>query len=94
MPGVPQELIEHSLDVSKTAKPIKQRPRWFARDKKEAIRAEVNRLLAAGFIKEVYHPEWLANLVLVRKRIINGGYALIISISTNTILRTPSACLV
>jgi hypothetical protein len=23
MPGVPQELIEHSLDVSKTAKPIK-----------------------------------------------------------------------
>jgi hypothetical protein len=23
MPGVPQELIEHSLDVSKIAKPIK-----------------------------------------------------------------------
>jgi hypothetical protein len=35
---------------------------------KEAIRVEVNRLLAASFIKEVYHPEWLANPVLVRKK--------------------------
>jgi hypothetical protein len=67
MLGVPQELIEYSLDVSKTTKPIKQKLRWFAQDKKEAIRVEVNRLLAAGFIKEVYHSEWLANLVLVRK---------------------------
>jgi hypothetical protein len=56
------------LDVSKTAKPIKQKLRRFTRDKKEAIRVEVNQLLAAGFIKEVYHPEWLANLVLVRKK--------------------------
>jgi hypothetical protein len=40
----------------------------FTQDKKEAIRVEVNRLLAAGFIKEVYHPEWLANPVLVRKK--------------------------
>jgi hypothetical protein len=32
------------------------------------IRVEVNRLLAAGFIKEVYHPEWLVNPVLVRKK--------------------------
>jgi hypothetical protein len=24
--------------------------------------------LAAGFIKEVYHPEWLANPVLVKKK--------------------------
>jgi hypothetical protein len=56
MPGVHRHLIEHSLNVSKTAKPIKQKLRWFAHDKKEAIRVEVTRLLAAGFIKEVYHP--------------------------------------
>jgi hypothetical protein len=67
MPGVPQHLIEHSLNISKTARPIKQKLRWLARDKKEAIRAEVTRLLAAGFIKEVYHSNWLANSVLVRK---------------------------
>ena len=34
----------------------------------EAIRVEVTWLLAASFIKEVYHPEWLANTVLVRKK--------------------------
>jgi len=68
MPGVPRSLIEHSLNVSKAARPIKQKLRWFARDKKEAIRTEITWLLAAGFIKEVYHPDWLANPVLVRKK--------------------------
>ena len=66
MPSVPRRLIEHSLDVSKTAKPIKQKLRRFSHEKKEVVRVEVTRLLAAGFIKEVYHPEWLANPVLVR----------------------------
>ena len=28
---------------------------------------EVNKLLAANFIKEVYYPEWLANVVMVKK---------------------------
>ena len=28
---------------------------------------EVTKLLAAGFIREVHYPEWLANVVLVRK---------------------------
>ena len=68
MPGVPQEKIEHSLNVSPTAKPIKQKLRRFVPDKKEAIRVEIKWLLAAGFIKEVYHPDWLANPVLVRKK--------------------------
>jgi len=68
MPGVLRNLIEHSLNVSKTARPIKQKLRQFARDKKEAVRTEITWLLAAGFIKEVYHPDWLANPVLVRKK--------------------------
>ena len=65
MLGVPWEKIEHSLNVSPTAKPIKQKLRRFAPHKKEAIRIEIKQLLAAEFIKEVYHPKWLANPVLV-----------------------------
>jgi hypothetical protein len=42
MPRAPRELIEQSLDVSKSAKPIKQKLRRFALDKKEVIRVEVN----------------------------------------------------
>jgi len=56
MAGVPQNLIEHSLNVSKTARPIKQKLRRFARDKKETIRTEITRLLAAEFIKEIGSP--------------------------------------
>jgi hypothetical protein len=41
MPGVAMHPIEHSLNVSKTARPIKQKLRWFTCDKKEAIRIEV-----------------------------------------------------
>ena len=28
---------------------------------------EVNKLLAANFIREVYYPEWLADVVMVKK---------------------------
>ena len=72
MPGVPREEAEHSLDLDKKAKPVKQWLRRFAQDGKEAIRVEVTQLLAAGFIREVAHPDWLANPVLVKKK--NGEW--------------------
>ena len=28
---------------------------------------DVNKLLSAGFIREVYYPDWLANIILVKK---------------------------
>jgi hypothetical protein len=68
MPGVPRELIEHSLNVHPQAVPKKQHLRRFAHDKREAIKREIARLLAAGFIKEVIHPEWVAYPVLVKKK--------------------------
>ena len=72
MPGVYREVIEHTLNVKEGAKPVKQRLRTFVQDRKEAIRDELTKLLAANFIKEVYHPDWLANPVLVRKK--NGKW--------------------
>jgi hypothetical protein len=69
MSGVPRELAEHSLDVSKTAKPVKQKLCRFVKDHKEVIRVEVLKLLAAGFIRECKNPIWLANLVLLPKKI-------------------------
>ena len=68
VPGVPREVFEHSLKVNPKAKPIEQKFCHFAQDRKEAIRVELTRLLATGFIKDAYHPDWLANLVLVRKK--------------------------
>ena len=39
--GVPHHLIEHSLNVSKTTRPIKQKLQQFDRDK-EAIRTKLH----------------------------------------------------
>jgi hypothetical protein len=68
MPGVPREQIEHSLNVHAQAVPKKQRLHRFAQDKREAIKREIAKLLVAGIIKEVIHPEWVANPILVKKR--------------------------
>jgi hypothetical protein len=68
MPGVPRELIEHSLNVHPQAVPKKQRLQRFAHEKRETIKWEIAKLLMAGFIKEVIHPKWVANPILVRKK--------------------------
>jgi hypothetical protein len=69
MSGVPRKLIEHELHVDPNAKPVKQRLHHFTQDKKDVIKREIARLLDAGFIKEVYHLDWLANLLLAPKKI-------------------------
>jgi hypothetical protein len=68
MPRVPKEMIKHCLKVDPKATPKKQRLRHFAPNKREAIKKELAKLLAVGFIKEVYDPKWLANPVLVSKK--------------------------
>jgi hypothetical protein len=47
---------------------VKQPLRRFDEEKRRAIGEEIHKLMAAGFIKEVLHPEWLANPVLVKKK--------------------------
>jgi hypothetical protein len=59
---------EHALKIRPGSKPVKQRLRRLDEEKCRAIGKDIARLLAVGFIKEVYRPEWLANLVLVRKK--------------------------
>jgi hypothetical protein len=68
MPGVSRELAEHKIDVNEGSKLIKQRLRRFSPDKKEAIKKEITKLMAVGFIREFFHPDWLANPVLVPKK--------------------------
>nr|ABA99479.1 retrotransposon protein, putative, unclassified [Oryza sativa Japonica Group] len=67
MPGVPREMIEHRLAVRPGARPVRQKVRRQAPERQAFIREKVARLLEAGFIREVIHPEWLANPVVVPK---------------------------
>ena len=57
----------HKLNVCLTFPPIRQKKRVFAQERDKAIAEEVRKLLEADFIKEVYDPKWLANVVMVKK---------------------------
>ena len=65
MPGIPREVAEHTLKIHLSSKPVKQRLCRFDEEKRRAIGKEIAKLSMPGFIKEVYHPEWLANPILV-----------------------------
>ena len=68
MPGILREVAEHTLKIHLGSKPVKQPLRCFDEEKCRAIDEEIAKLSAAGFIREVYHPEWLASPVLVQKK--------------------------
>ena len=61
MPRIPRELAEHSLNVLKGYKPVKQTLRRFSEPKRQAMGEELAKLIEAGFIKDIKHPDWLAN---------------------------------
>jgi hypothetical protein len=65
---MPADLIEHSLNIDLKATSKRQHLRRFADDRRDAIKKELAKLLTAGFIREVFHPEWLANPVLICKK--------------------------
>ena len=67
IPGISPKVIQHKLNVDPERKPVQQRQRTFAPERDQAVAEEVTKLLTAGFIREVYYPEWLANVVLVKK---------------------------
>jgi hypothetical protein len=70
--GVSREVIEHKLQVNPNVKLKKQKLYKMSEEKIEAMKAEVLCLLDAEFIREVTYPQWLANVVMVRKK--NGKW--------------------
>ena len=76
MGGIDPTVITHRLNTSPSFKPVKQKRRSFAPERQKAINEEVGKLLQVGAIREVEYPEWLANVVLVKKA--NGKWRLCI----------------
>ena len=68
MSDIPRKVAEHALRLIPGSKPAKQRLRRFDDERRRAIGEEIAKLLAAGFIREVFHSNWLANPILVRKK--------------------------
>ena len=71
-PRVDPSFICHHLNVNPSATPRKQPPRLSFKDHSNAVKDEVMKLKQAGAIKEVFYSEWLANIVVVKKK--NGKW--------------------
>ena len=56
MPGLDPRLVAHTLNVDPEAKPMAQPARIFHTEIEGQIVKEVQKLLAAGFIKPIQHP--------------------------------------
>ena len=71
-PKVDPNFICHYLNVNPSVTPKKQPPRCSSKEHYKAFKEEVAKLKHAGAIKEVFYPQWLANMVLVKKK--NGKW--------------------
>jgi len=76
--GISLEVTSHELNVDPTYRPIKQKRRKLGPKRAKAVHDEVDRLLKIGSIREVKYPDWLANPVVVKKKIGSGEYASIL----------------
>ena len=72
MPSIFEDIIQHRLNVNPKRKQVHQRRRVFAPKRNKAILDKVDKLLAANFIREVYYPDWFANVVMVKRQKENG----------------------
>ena len=67
MPGIDLLIIVHKLNVLPSFSPVWQKKRVFTQEWDKAIAEEVHKLQETSLIREVYCPDWLANVVMVKK---------------------------
>uniref|UniRef100_A0A2N9J973 Integrase catalytic domain-containing protein n=1 Tax=Fagus sylvatica TaxID=28930 RepID=A0A2N9J973_FAGSY len=72
MLGINPSIISHKLNVNPFLRPVKQKRRVFALERNNTIMEEVDKLLVANFISEVFYPEWLANVVMEKTSFITS----------------------
>ena len=67
MPGIDPSIMVHKLNVSPSFSQIRKKKQVFIQERDKVITEEVRKLLEANFIQEVYYPNWLANVIMVKK---------------------------
>ncbi|GJU18619.1 reverse transcriptase domain-containing protein [Tanacetum coccineum] len=67
MTGVSRSIVEHRLNIREGYSPVRQKKRGQAPERAKAIQAEVQKLVEARIMREVYYHNWLSNPVMVKK---------------------------
>nr|GEU43739.1 reverse transcriptase domain-containing protein [Tanacetum cinerariifolium] len=66
MTGVPRSVAERRLNIREGCPPVQQKKRGQAPERTKAIQAEVQKLVEARIMREVYYHDWLSNPVMVK----------------------------
>ena len=66
--GLDPKFICHHLNVNPSVTPKRQPPRRPCKEHVEAVKSEVTKLKQTRAIKEVFYSQWLANIVVVKKK--------------------------
>ena len=67
MPGINLNFLCHKLTMDEKVRPVIQRRRKLNEKRRLVIKEKTQKLLKANYIREIQYPEWLANVVLVKK---------------------------
>ena len=67
MCGISPAIASHRLNINPKFVPVKQKRRSMDPERSAALKEEVDKLKANGFIRDVLYPNWISNPVLVKK---------------------------
>lgn len=68
MPGIDPFVAAHKLNILSNMRPMRQQVRSFHPDRQKVIQMKIDKLLVAGFIREVAYPDCLANVEVIPKK--------------------------
>jgi hypothetical protein len=68
MPGLDPSIVEHHIDTWPDITPVFQKQQPLNLSKVVAIKAEIDKLHAAGFIYPIAYTSWVSNPVPVNKK--------------------------
>jgi len=71
MADIDPKFLCYMLTMDKKVRSVMQRRRKFNEERHMVIKEETQKLLSVGHIRVIQYPEWLTNVVLVKKA--NGG---------------------
>nr|GEX75014.1 hypothetical protein [Tanacetum cinerariifolium] len=67
MTGVPRLVAKHQLNIREGYLPVRQKKRGQASERAKAIQVEIQKLVEAGIMREVYYHDWFSIPVMVKK---------------------------
>nr|GEX69573.1 reverse transcriptase domain-containing protein [Tanacetum cinerariifolium] len=87
--GVPRSVAGHRLNIREGYIPVQQKKMGQAPERARAIQEEVQKLVDAGIMREVYYHDWLSNPVMVKKH--DGSWRMCVDF-TNLNRACPQDC--